>query len=53
MRRTIIGIGVTIWSLATLVTGLARNYPQLFLSRAVLGIGEASYYPAGTSPPSP
>lgn len=49
VRRTVIGIGVTIWSLATLFTGFARNYFQLFLSRAVLGIGEASYYPAGTS----
>jgi len=49
VRKTIIGVGVTIWSLATLLTGLARNYAQLFLIRAVLGIGEASYYPAGTS----
>ena len=49
VRRTVVGIGVTIWSLATLFTGFARNFFQLFLSRAVLGIGEASYYPAGTS----
>ncbi len=49
VRKTVIGIGVTIWSLATLFTGLARSYAQLFLARAVLGIGEASYYPAGTA----
>ena len=49
VRRTVIGVGVTIWSLATLFSGFARNYAQLFISRAVLGIGEASYYPAGTS----
>lgn len=49
VRRTVVGIGVTIWSLATLFTGFARNFFQLFVSRAVLGIGEASYYPAGTS----
>lgn len=49
VRRTVVGVGVTIWSLATLLTGLARNYAQLFAARAVLGIGEASYYPAGTS----
>jgi MFS family permease len=49
VRKTVIGIGVGIWSLATLFTGFARNFFQLFLSRAVLGIGEASYYPAGTS----
>ena len=49
VRKTVIGIGVTIWSLATLFTGLARSYAQLFVARAVLGIGEASYYPAGTA----
>src|ERR1700716_4163291 len=49
VRKTVIGIGVTIWSLATLFTGLARSYVQLFIARAVLGIGEASYYPAGTA----
>ena len=49
VRKTVVGVGVTIWSLATLVTGLARNYLQLFVARAVLGVGEASYYPAGTA----
>ncbi len=49
VRKTVIGVGVTIWSLATLFTGFAANYLQLFLSRAVVGIGEASYFPAGTS----
>jgi MFS family permease len=49
VRRTVIGIGVTIWSFATLFTGFSRNFLQLFVSRAVLGIGEAGYYPAGTS----
>ena len=49
VRKIVIGTGVTIWSLATLFTGFARNFFQLFLSRAILGIGEASYYPAGTS----
>ncbi len=49
VRKTVVGIGVTIWSLATLFTGLARSYAQLFIARAVLGIGEASYYPAGTA----
>ena len=48
-RKTVIGVGVTIWSLATLFTGFARSYAQLFLSRAIVGVGEASYYPAGTS----
>src|SRR5215471_7093801 len=49
IRKTVIGVGVTIWSLATLFTGFAQTYGQLFASRAIVGVGEASYYPAGTS----
>jgi MFS family permease len=49
LRKSVIGTGVTVWSLATLVTGVTTNFVQLFVTRAVLGIGEASYYPAGTS----
>jgi len=49
VRKTVVGVGVAIWSVATLFTGFAQSFFQLFLSRAVLGIGEASYYPAGTS----
>jgi MFS family permease len=48
-RKRVIATGVAIWSVATLVTGFARTFAQLFLSRAVVGIGEASYFPAGTS----
>src|SRR4029077_10854898 len=49
VRKVVIGVGVAVWSLATLFTGFARSFVQLFLSRAVVGIGEAGYYPAGTS----
>ena len=49
VRKTVVGVGVTIWSLATLFSGFARTYPQLFATRAIVGVGEASYYPAGTS----
>src|SRR6202166_5431779 len=49
VRKTVVAAGVAIWSLATIFTGFARSFPQLFVSRAVLGIGEAGYYPAGTS----
>jgi MFS family permease len=49
VRKVVIGTGVTIWSLATVVTGLTRNFVQLFTTRALLGIGEAAYYPAGTA----
>src|SRR4029077_11282432 len=49
VRKVVIGVGVTIWSIATLFTGFSRNFAHLSISRSVLGIGEAGYYPAGTS----
>jgi MFS family permease len=42
-RTRPIAIGVAVWSLATVLSGLARTYPQLFASRALVGIGEAAY----------
>jgi MFS family permease len=43
-RRTwLLGIGVGIWSLATVGSGLAKNYNQLVLARCFLGIGEGTY----------
>ncbi len=38
-----IAIGVLLWSLATGLSGLARNYLQLLAARAAVGIGEAAY----------
>ena len=38
-----LAIGVFIWSFATGLSGLARNYLQLLAARAVVGIGEAAY----------
>jgi MFS family permease len=48
-RKDVVAICVAIWSLATAFTALAGNIVTLFLSRMVLGIGEAGYYPAGTA----
>jgi MFS family permease len=42
-RTRPIAIGVAVWSVATVLSGLARSYPQLFASRALVGIGEAAY----------
>ncbi len=42
-RTRPIAIGVALWSLATMWSGLARNYWELFASRAAVGIGEAAY----------
>jgi MFS family permease len=42
-RTRLIAVGVFLWSLATLLSGLASSYPQLLLGRAAVGIGEAAY----------
>ncbi|MGZ3639236.1 MAG: spinster family MFS transporter [Ktedonobacterales bacterium] len=47
-RKLIVGAGVAIWSLATAFTGLAGNFATLLGIRSLLGVGEGSYYPAGT-----
>jgi MFS family permease len=42
-RTRPIAIGVFLWSLATLLSGLAGNYSHLLGARALVGIGEAAY----------
>jgi MFS family permease len=42
-RTRPIAIGVFVWSLATMLSGFARNYPQLLAGRALVGVGEAAY----------
>lgn len=46
-RTKLIAFGVILWSLATWYTAIAQTFAQLFIGRALLGIGEASYVPAG------
>src|SRR5437588_2246644 len=48
-RKNVVAICVAIWSIATALTALATNFITLFLSRMILGIGEAGYFPAGTA----
>ncbi|HLZ09261.1 MAG TPA: MFS transporter, partial [Chloroflexota bacterium] len=49
-RRTgFVATGVAFWSLATLLTGLTQNFGQLFGARALLGIGESTYFPPSTT----
>jgi MFS family permease len=42
-RTRPIAIGVFLWSLATGLSGIVRNYGQLLGARALVGIGEAAY----------
>ena len=42
-RTWLLAAGVGVWSLATVGSGLARDYGHLVLARSILGIGEATY----------
>jgi MFS family permease len=47
VRRSLIAISLTIWSLMTAASGLARGFTDLALARIGVGIGEA-----GATPPA-
>ncbi len=42
-RTTPIAVGVFLWSIATVLSGLAASYAHLLGARAIVGIGEAAY----------
>src|SRR5215813_13887134 len=48
-RRWILFVGVTLWSLLTAASGLARNFTELFIVRLGVGSGEAACAPASAS----
>lgn len=48
-RRNLIIIGITIWSLMTVLCGTASSFGQLFVYRIGVGIGEAVLSPAAYS----
>ena len=48
-RKNVVALSVAVWSGATVLTALSFNFLSLFLSRMVLGFGEAGYFPAGTA----
>ncbi len=47
VRRDVISIALTVWSVMTAASGLAANYTHLLLARIGVGVGEA-----GGSPPA-
>jgi len=49
LRTRLIALGVGLWSIATAAAGFARNFGQLFVARASVGIGEAAYAPAASA----
>ena len=48
-RTWIVAAGVTLWSLATAASGLARDFWHLFAARMGVGIGEATLSPCAMS----
>ncbi len=48
-RARVVAAGVVLWSMASTATGIVRGLGGLFATRAAVGIGEASYFPAGTA----
>src|SRR6478672_6541353 len=48
-RRMVISAGVLLWSAATFLSGLAGSFRSLVFARALVGVGEAAYTPAGTA----
>jgi len=49
VRRSIIAMGLTFWSLFTLMTAWTQTFVQMFAMRMGVGIGEASASPAAQS----
>ncbi len=49
IRRTIIAIGLALWSGMTAVSGLAQNFTQMALARVGVGVGEAALSPPAHS----
>jgi predicted MFS family arabinose efflux permease len=48
-RRKMVSVMVFLWSLATLACAFTKNYTQLLLARAFIGIGESGYAPGGAA----
>lgn len=48
-RRGLLVVGVSVWSLATIMGGLAPSYGWLFVSRILVGLGEATLAPCALS----
>jgi MFS family permease len=48
-RKRSVGIMVMLWSMATGAAIFIKTFPQLFLTRLGVGVGEAGYAPGGTA----
>jgi len=48
-RKKCIGLMALFWSGATVACAFAKSFPQLFIARTAIGVGEAGYAPGGTA----
>jgi len=48
-RKRSVGLMVMLWSVATGIAAFVKTFPQLFLTRLGVGVGEAGYAPGGTA----
>lgn len=48
-RRTIIAVGIAVWSFMTALCGAVKRYSHLLLARVGVGVGEATLSPAAYS----
>ncbi|HEX6123662.1 MAG TPA: MFS transporter [Ktedonobacterales bacterium] len=48
-RARVVAVVVGLWSAVSALTAFARSFFTLFVTRALVGVGEAGYYPAGTA----
>jgi sugar phosphate permease len=48
-RSRIVIFGLMFWSASTGLCSMAATFPMLLALRAVVGVGESSYYPSGTA----
>jgi MFS family permease len=48
-RKTLIGVGLVVWSLFSGLTGFATDFWTLFFCRLLVGVGEATLGPAAIS----
>ncbi|MCH2169807.1 MFS transporter [Myxococcota bacterium] len=48
-RRTVMAVGLALWSAATVASGLVRNFGQMAVARVLVGVGEASATPSAHS----
>ena len=48
-RKRLVMLGIALWSVATIASGFARNFGELFSARLLVGLGEATLGPSAIS----